>query len=371
MPPPQHPRILLLIPHLGGGGSERVIETLARSLNPDKYDIHLALITRSPHNSRVLPASITIHEFRATRVRHSAFKMLRLIWRVRPNLVLSGIAHLNLLILSLRPLLPPQTRIMIRQNGALSATLAVHRRRRLARNAYSLSYRRADIVISQTESMALELQRELQLSPHKSVVLANPTDLEHLRLPIPPASAELNRLTLLAIGRLVPEKGFDLLLEAFASLSAPFQFSELIIAGTGPEQSALQHQAHSLRIHRRVHVTGHVSDPVSRFRHASLFVLSSRTEGLPNALLEAAAAGFPIVATPASPGIADLLQNRQGVWLASDVSHGALRIALGNALTAIQPGQRYLHRWIEPYDLPHAIPAYENAIDCAIARDAF
>jgi len=44
MPVVQKPRLLLLIPHLGGGGSERVIETLARSLNPTKYDVHLALI---------------------------------------------------------------------------------------------------------------------------------------------------------------------------------------------------------------------------------------------------------------------------------------------------------------------------------------
>ena len=360
-----------MIPHLGGGGSERVIETLARSLNPDKYDIHLALITRSPHNSRVFPASSTIHELRATRVRHSAFKLLRLIWRLRPSLVLSGIAHLNLLILSLRSLFPPQTKIMIRQNGALSATLAVHRRHRLAHNAYSLSYRRADMVISQTESMARELQRELHLSPHKSVVLANPIDLEHIRLPIPPASAELNRLTLLSMGRLVPEKGFDLLLEAFASLSAPFQSSELIIAGTGPEQSALQQQATALCIHHRVHFTGHVSDPVIRFPHTSLFVLSSRTEGLPHALLEAAAAGLPIVATPCSAGLADLLRNRECVWLASDESPDALRIALEQALTVIRPGQRHHHRWIEPFDLSQAIPAYENAIDCAIARSDF
>jgi len=357
-----------LIPHLGGGGSERVIETLARSLNPDKYDIHLALITRSQHTPRALPASITIHELRAARVHRSVFKLLGLIWRLRPWLILSGIAHLNLLVLSLRPLLPPQTRIMIRQNGALSATLAVHRRRRLARNAYSLSYRCADMVISQTESMALELQRELHLSPLRSLVLPNPTDSQFIRRAAPHLPRRLNGHTILAIGRLVPEKGFDLLLEAFAALSPSLSQSRLLLAGTGPELAALQQQASALRIRQRVQFAGHVSDPVIRFRHASLFVLSSRTEGLPNALLEAAAAGLPIVSTPASPGLADLLRNREGVWLASEASAASLRIALERALTVTLPGQRFSHQWIEPYDLPHAIPAYENAIDCAIAR---
>jgi glycosyltransferase involved in cell wall biosynthesis len=182
-----------------------------------------------------------------------------------------------------------------------------------------------------------------------------------------PAKLDRDGLLVLAIGRLVPEKGFDILLDAFAALSPPFHSAELIIAGTGPLKDALMQQAQALRIDHRVHFPGHVPDPICHFPHASLFLLSSRTEGLPNALLEAAASGLPVVATPASPGLIDLLQNQDGAWIAIDVSSGALRIALETALNGIQSRNRFNHAWIDQYDLSRAIPAYEAVIDRVIA----
>lgn len=368
MPSPQRSRVLLLIPHLGGGGCERVIETLARSLNPAKYDTHLALVTRSRNASRGFPAAVSIHELQAARVRRSAFSLLRLIRRIRPDLILSGIAHLNALVLALRPFLPRSTRIIARQNGALESSLASHPRL-LARRAYSFAYRRADRILCQTDSMARELHMGLAIDPSRLLVLPNPTDLQRIRngaVHAPDRTATMS--TLLAIGRLVPEKGFDILLDAFAALPRPFRSVELTIAGSGPELSRLQNQATALGIADRVFFAGHVPDPVIRFRNTSAFVLSSRTEGLPNAMLEAAAAGLPIVATPASSGIVDLLRDRQGVWLAASISADALREALQAALSSIQNGARYPHQWVEPYDLASAIPAYEAAIDQVIAE---
>ena len=370
MSPPEPARILLLIPHLGGGGAEHVIEILARHLSPNKYDIHLALITASSHSSQRFPPYITIHQLHSSRVRNSTSRLLRLIWRLRPRVILSGMAHLNLLVLLLRPLLPWKTRILIRQNGALSATLASHLTPRIARRVYSAAYRRAHRVICQTDSMALEIRNELRVAPPDLLVLPNPINIQHIR-----RSASCSARTehsprhrLLTIGRLVPEKGFDLLLDAFAALPESFRSAELVIAGRGPQKSALVQHAKALAIADRVQFTGHIPDPALHFSTGSLYVLSSRTEGLPNALLEAAAAGLPIVSTPACAGIVDLLRNREGVWLSSDVSASALRVALEEALTAIQPGRRYQHAWIEPYDLSRAIPAYEAALDRAIAR---
>ena len=363
----QRPRLLLLIPHLGGGGSERVIETLARSLSPTKYDVHLALIAPSQNHHRIDSLTATVHQLTATRVRHSAIRLLRLIWKLRPHLILSGIAHLNLLVLALKPLIPRKTRIMIRQNGALAETLRPHSHR-FSRRAYSFGYRRADRIICQTSDMAREIQHGLQLKTARLLVLPNPTDVSHIRSSSQRLQNQILKIpTLVAVGRLVPEKGFDLLLDAFAALPSPLHSTELLLVGSGPQQSGLERQARQLGIRSRTHFVGHVADPIPRFAHATLFVLSSRTEGLPNALLEAAAAGRPIVATPACAGLVDLLQNREGVWLASGISSAALQAELQKALTTVHPGQRYAHSWIEPYDLPHAIASYESAIDEVLA----
>jgi len=370
MSSPLKPKVLLLIPHLGGGGAERVIETLSQALSPLKYEVHLALIAPLQGDPPRLQGRATIHELRAGRVRYSASSLLRLIWQLRPSLIFAGIAHLNLLVLALKPLLPRKTRIVVRQNGALNATLASHPLF-FARKLYSLGYRRADRVICQSQPMAREMRKSLGVERAKLLVLHNPTDIRSLRTTSCPNPKQIAAVsTLLSIGRLVPEKGFDLLLAALASLSPRFRSTELIIVGSGSQQSRLQEQSQRLGIHHRVHFAGHVPSPVIQFRHASLFVLPSRTEGLSNALLEAAAAGLPIVATPASDGVVDLLRHREGVWLASEVSSRALRAALEQALSHIHPGQHYSHPWIEPFDLPSAMAAYEAALDNVLAESA-
>ncbi|WP_109484682.1 glycosyltransferase [Occallatibacter savannae] len=359
----QRPTLLLLIPHLAGGGSERVIETLARSLDSAKYNVHLALIApaQSHHQLPSLPA--TVHQLAATRVRRSIIPLLSLIWKIRPDLILSGIAHLNLLVLALKPFIPRATRIMVRQNGALAETLRSISPL-LSRRAYSLAYRHADRVICQSKAMAQEIRSGLHVRMSDLVVLPNPTDVSSIRSMSFSQQKSISAiLTLIAIGRLVPQKGFDLLLDALAALPPQLSSTELILVGEGPQQSHLERQALELGIRSRIHFVGHVPDPVVRFPYATAFVLSSRTEGMPNAMLEAAAAGLPIVATPASAGVVDLLKNHDGVWLASCVSSEALRIVLQDALVSLRPGQRYPHMWIEPYELPRALASYESEID--------
>ena len=101
-----------------------------------------------------------------------------------------------------------------------------------------------------------------------------------------------------------------------------------------------------------------------------MFVLSSRHEGMPNALLEAAAAGLPLVALPAAGGVADLLRGQPGAWVATDVSAEALAASLLAALQALQPGQRFTHEFIEPFRLERAIHGYEQLIDAIIEEHA-
>lgn len=367
MTSPRCPRICLLIPHLGGGGAEHVIETLARHLNPEKYEIHLVLTGSCKSEAKSFHPRITIHQLRARRVRHSALRLLHLLWQLRPVAILSGIAHLNLLVLALRPFLPPRTRILVRQNGALSASFSSHPYPRIARYAYSHAYRQADSVVCQSESMAMEIALRLQVAVEKLLVLPNPTDVHRLRHSTPSLQIDNDRHLLLAVGRLAPEKGFDILLDAFAGICATFPSAELVIVGAGPLKAALIQRAQALGILHLVRFPGHLSDPLHHFVHASLFVLSSRTEGIPNALLEAAAVGLPIVAVPASPGIVDLLNGQEGAWLATGISPKELRNALESALKSTHSRCRFDHPWIKNFDLSCAIPAYENALDRFIA----
>jgi glycosyltransferase involved in cell wall biosynthesis len=165
------------------------------------------------------------------------------------------------------------------------------------------------------------------------------------------------------VGRLSHEKGFDLLLEAISFLRIKYPTADLTILGAGPELGALRAMRTALGLETAVQFGGYVPRPETYFAGATLFVLSSRQEGLPNALLEAAAGGLPIVALPASGGVENLLRGKRGAWLGGDVSVRALTGSLVAALDSILPGERFPHPWIEPFHMDSSIRSYEKLID--------
>jgi glycosyltransferase involved in cell wall biosynthesis len=364
-------KLLLVIPHLGGGGAERVMALLAAGLSAQKYELHLALLTQSEPPANVkLPPWVQIHALGVSRVRGGAIRLLRLVRRIKPDLILSGMFHSNFLVLLLRPFSPAKTRILVRQNGTVSSALDFGGLPWHSCLLYRLLYRQADRVICQTSEMAEDLFHALKLPMDRVTVLPNPLDVESIRTSIaanPPRPPADTAPQLLAIGRLSREKGFDLLLRALALLRAEIPSASLVIAGSGPEEAALKAECHSLKLDSAVRFAGYLANPWTQFPDASLFVLPSRHEGLPNALLEAAAAGLPIAATPASAGLVALLEGQSGVWLASEITAEALAATLLAALQALRPGERFAHPFVEEFRLDRAIPAFERLIDQTIA----
>jgi len=335
---PQRPKILLLIPHLGGGGAEKVVALLSQGLPAGKYDIHLGLVTQSHIEPADMPPSVTVYPLGASRVRFAAAKLIKLIWRVGPDVVLSGIAHLNFLVLLLKPLLPHGVRLVIRQSGTASRSLSYDRLPPYTRFLYRFLYRHADEVICPTEAMAQDLAAVAGIDEKLIAVLPNPLDGKHIEAALG-AQSRWNSPgpNLLAIGRLSREKGFDLLIEAMKSIAQQFPAVRLTILGTGPEEAPLKARCRELELDRFVAFAGYEKLPYSYYPGTTLFVLPSRHEGMPNALLEAVSAGLPVVATPASGGIVELLHNRPQAWLAPGISSAALSATVVQALGQIAP----------------------------------
>jgi glycosyltransferase involved in cell wall biosynthesis len=369
----QRTKLLLLIPHLGGGGAEQVTAQLVRHLDPQHFEIHLALIAKDGHGAKPIPRWVRVHRLHRKRVRHAWLQLIRLIRAERPDVILSGMAHLNFLLLLLKPFLPTRTRILLRQNTTASAATQTTFTRLLYRRLYP----RADVVLCQSDAMATDLATNFGVERDKLKVVSNPINVQAIRA----ASASVSqscwpakaRPRLLYAGRLAAEKGLDLLLHAMREVQQQHPHLHLTILGAGPEEARLRQLSLKLNLETAVSFPGYKQNLSAFYAQATLFVLPSRYEGMPNALLEAAAAGLPLAATPCSAGLSNLLQDAPGTWLAQSISAESIASTILTALAALtssahpekEPPQRFEHAFLAPFETRNAIAVYTALIESA------
>lgn len=157
-----------------------------------------------------------------------------------------------------------------------------------------------DCAVFQTEGAR---DRYGKCLPAKVAIIPNPCDLD-----MSSAKREnVNCDKIVAAGRLVPEKGFEVLLRSFATVVAKYPDKKLIIYGDGPCASELKNLSQDLGIVDNVTFFGPVADLPLAMQDASMFVLSSEYEGIPNVLIEAMSLGIPVVSTDCAPGGARFL----------------------------------------------------------------
>jgi glycosyltransferase involved in cell wall biosynthesis len=182
--------------------------------------------------------------------------------------------------------------------------------------------------------MKIDLLRVLSSAGRNLVVLQNPVDVDRIRAlsgvrlrsgPEYVRSANSEAIQLVGAGRLVRQKGFDLLIEALALTSSRF---EATILGDGALRGELERLAKDLGVASRVHFMGFQSNPYPFFRYADAFVLSSRFEGMPNVVLEALACGTGVISTPAPGGVNELLEGRPRCVIAKSISARSLAEAI-------------------------------------------
>jgi GalNAc-alpha-(1->4)-GalNAc-alpha-(1->3)-diNAcBac-PP-undecaprenol alpha-1,4-N-acetyl-D-galactosaminyltransferase len=221
-------------------------------------------------------------------------RLRRKLKATKPDAVLSFLTQTNILtVLATRGL---NTRTVISERN--DPRLQRHRPRvELMRR---LVYRQADIVTANSRGALTAL--EPFVPKRKLAFLPNPL--------MPPASTEIASLqapTIVTVGRLVEQKGIDVLLAAWAQSTEHLPEWRLAIVGDGPLRDTLQARSRELGIEGSVDWHGHLADPFPLLRASKFFVMTSRFEGTPNALLEAMACGLPGIVSDASPGPCELV----------------------------------------------------------------
>ncbi|MGE5324047.1 MAG: glycosyltransferase [Actinomycetota bacterium] len=304
-------RVLFIVPAFtrGAGGAERVITTVLRHLDRSDLECHLAAVQSGTEFLKDLPDGIIIHKFGASRMRYAVPRMVGLIRRIKPETVVSTVVYANVLLILARPFLPRNTRLVIREAttpGGFLKYEATHPA--LWKFFYRHVYPHADRIICLTDSMQQEFRDRFRIPAEKLVRIYNPVDEASVR---DYAGAKNNPYqgdgpNIVAAGRLRREKGFDLLIDALSRVRRHIPGAQLTILGEGPEGPELRRQACALALEPAVHFAGFQQNPWTYFAHADLFVLPSRLEGMPNALLEALALGTPVVATECVEAIREL-----------------------------------------------------------------
>lgn len=169
----------------------------------------------------------------------------------------------------------------------------------------------------------------------------------------------------LSVGRLVWDKAHDILLDAFAHLNNELSDWRLSIVGDGGLRGDLIMQAERLGIAKRVDWHGLVPDPHVFYSSASIFVMPSRIEGMPNALLEAMSWGLPVIVTDGAPGPLELVEDgRTGLVVpandAAALAKAMLKLTRDHQMR-VRLGAAARERVAE-YHLPSALATWESVI---------
>ena len=335
-------RIALVVAHLGPGGAQRVMSTAANELASRGVDVHVITILDGPGDAYELDYRVRRHRcggagnksvnpdlgkeadsgvsvpyvqrrsvagvlrrFQVLRPVLSALAfgsalqrrarwLRRTIKQVQPDAVLSFLTQTNILTILATRGLGIRTVVSERNDPRLQR----HRQRvELLRNA---AYRWADCVTANSHG-AVGAMADF-VPAEKLAFLPNPLSVRDDGKAI-----SFDAPTIITVTRLVEQKGLDVLLRACVEVFRVLPSWRLAVVGDGPLREELECLADQLGIADRIEWMGHVKDPAPYLRAAEFFVLTSRFEGSPNALLEAMAVGLAAVVSDASPGPIELI----------------------------------------------------------------
>jgi glycosyltransferase involved in cell wall biosynthesis len=328
-------RVLFLVPSLIGGGAQRVFSTLLRHLDRLRFEPHLGVLRPTGVYLKDIPQDVGIHDLKVARVRYAAPSIVRFIRELHPDTVLSTLGHLNLTLMAIKPLLPRQTRLLIREAAVASSFLEMEvQHPAVWRWAYRYLYRRADKIICLSDTMVEDMATEFRLPRAKLVRIYNPVDAgrvqqlaEEQEDPYPDPGARI-----VAVGRLCRQKGYDILMDAMPAVLQQAPDARLAILGEGPLEAELKQQSRRLRLDGAVEFLGFQQNPWPYVKHADVFVLPSRYEGLPNVLLEALALGRPAVVTDCPGAMREIRDPHLSMELVPPEDPHALAAAVLRAL---------------------------------------
>jgi glycosyltransferase involved in cell wall biosynthesis len=284
--------------------------------------------------------------------------------RERPASMLSFLNYPNFVLLLVSLLCPGETRFFVNVRNHVSSSSARARSRwnRGIPLLMKTLFRRADGVVTPSRGVADDVLSITGLPPERVTVIYNPVYRpEGIALAGEPVAHPWlqggDTPVLIGAGKLKPQKDFPTLIRAFARLRRR-RPARLVILGEGDARPALEALARELGVEADVDFPGYQQNPWAWLRRASVFVLSSAWEGLPNVLIEAMACGCPVVSTDCPSGPREILDGGRYGPLVPVGDAEAMAAALERVLEA-PPPREVLVEAARHFSFEDAIGGYE------------
>ncbi|MDX2054183.1 MAG: glycosyltransferase [Polyangiaceae bacterium] len=381
MPQARVPTVLFYSPYLGGGGAEMHLLRVLNELNQDLLRPILAISRPGGGYEAELSESVEVVHLRGNRSRSSTFDVVstvlplaRLIDQRRPDLVFAIMDHGNAaaLLASKVARHKPPLILGVQVNPALAYNDPFSAMHHLLKGTQRFGYHRAAGVIALSQGVAdYLLQVDARLSGRVHVIPNAAVDArvwQAAQDPVPREGVASDEKLIVACGRLAAQKGYPYLLEALSKLHQPVK---LWILGEGPDRAALTRQVQSLGLSEKVRFLGFQDNPFRYMAAADVFVLSSTFEGFGNVIVEAMAAGAPVVSTACDFGPTEIIVAEKSGLLVPVADPTALSAALERVLTdpelsaRLRQGGRERARDFEPSQIARR---HEEVFLATIAR---
>lgn len=324
-------KVLCFMPGTAGG-SQRMMLALTKQLNPTQYDICVAVVENEvttitdylPERYKLLHIKVrNIWDFSIT-------KMLLVVKKEKPDFIFSSLFYLNLRALIVGKIagIP----VVLRNDNYLAVTKPYQR------TLIKHIYKWAKVVIMQQEEMRDEFKAYFNFPDEKMIVIHNPIDKDSIdaRTSVPSPYPDDGSINYLWVGRFDKKKGQDVLVEAFAKMHNRVPKSHLYLVGRPHDDMSIYNRVmttiQSNHLEDYVHLIGHDTNPYRWTKNCHCFVLPSRLEGLPNALVEAMYLNRPVVATTCIPIISRMVKDGYNGYLVPSEDVDAMADAMVKAI---------------------------------------
>src|SRR5687768_13570928 len=361
---PNPARLAIFFHDFGVGGAERVMLQLARGFIDLGYPVDLVMgRAEGPLLSEVHTRARIIN-LEAGNPLTMFVRLIQYLRTERPNALLSPFEVTSVIAIIAKRISRVSTRVIIRISVHISKNKRTKWKKIVEKLVLSNVYPLADGIVTVSRGAAQDLSNYTGISPARIRVINNPVISDELlqaaQQPVQHPFFNTDHVpVILGVGRLTEQKDFPTLIRAFDILCKRTP-AQLIILGDGEDRPSLENLIRSTGSQDMVDLFGFELNPFAFMKKASVFVLSSKWEGLPGVLIQALACDCPVVSTDCLSGPSEILQDGQYGHL---VPVGDAE-AIASAIESVLAGDvRHPPKsWLEQYQIDSVIPQYKAAL---------